>query len=73
LAQGVKPRAYIDVDPAKQGTHRDGRVVLSPDRIPTPEKAFVLGCVAKRGARALIRDHLLSRGFREGADFLFAA
>jgi hypothetical protein len=50
-----------------------GRPVISFQQLPGPDEVFVLGYVAKRGARDLARSHLLSRGFIEGRDFLMAA
>lgn len=66
-------RAYLDVDPRKQGRHRDGRVVLAPEDLPPPGQAFVVGYVGSRGARELQRSFLICRGWVEGRDFLFAA
>ena len=70
---GVKIAGYIDIDPHKQGRRLEGRPVLSPEQIPEASAAFVLGYVAKRGAREVARGHLGARGFREGRDFLMAA
>ncbi len=72
-AEGVRIAGYIDIDPRKQGRRLGGRPVISPERIPPPTEAFVLGYVAKRGARELARAHLQGRGFVEGRDFLMAA
>jgi glycosyltransferase involved in cell wall biosynthesis len=72
-AHGVKIDGYIDIDPHKQGRCLGGCRVLSPKQIPGPSDVFVLGYVAKRGARELARAHLTSRGFQEGRDFLMAA
>ncbi|HVU35800.1 MAG TPA: glycosyltransferase family 2 protein [Opitutaceae bacterium] len=69
---GLPIAGYVDIDPRKQtralgGT---GRPVLSPDALPPPSAAFVLGYVTSRGARDLIRDALRLRQFSEGTDFL---
>lgn len=72
-AEGVRISAFIDIDSRKQGTQRDGRIVLAPEEIPGPDRALVLGYVAKRGAREAQREFLIGRGFQEGRDFLFAA
>jgi glycosyltransferase involved in cell wall biosynthesis len=72
-AHGVRIAGYIDIDPRKIGREYAGRPVLSPAMLPSPEMVFVLGYVAKRGARDLARDHLQRRGFVEGRDFLMAA
>jgi len=71
--EGVPVAAYVDVAPRRQGTHRGGRVVWSPDDPRLTPELFVLGYVASRGARDLQRAHLSGRGFVEGRDFLFAA
>jgi len=71
LEHGIEIRAYIDIDPEKQGRSLSERPVLSPSEIP--EDAFVLAYVANRGARDLIRGQLQSGGRAEGQDFLMAA
>lgn len=73
VAQGVRIDAYLDIDPRKIGRRLAGRPVLSPDQLPEPSAVFVLGYVASRGARQLIRTRLCSRGFVEGRHFLMAA
>jgi hypothetical protein len=47
--------------------------VIAPESIPPPGDVFVLGYVASRGARELIRTALRSRGHVEGRDFLMCA
>jgi glycosyltransferase involved in cell wall biosynthesis len=73
VAQGVAIEAYVDIDPAKIGRRLAGRPVFGPDQLPSPAEVFVLGYVASRGARELIRSHLRSRQFIEGQHFLMAA
>lgn len=73
--QGLRIRGFIDVDakkatPALGGT---GRPVILSDQLPPPAESFVLGYVSSRGARELIRDQLLRRGYGEGRDFLMCA
>lgn len=70
-AHGITVSAYVDIDPNKLGRSRAGHHVLAPDQIPPG--AFVLGYVAKRGAREDCRARLTQRSFVEGRDFLFAA
>ncbi|MBM3853873.1 MAG: glycosyltransferase family 2 protein [Verrucomicrobia bacterium] len=72
---GVRIAGYIDVDarkiaPALGGT---GVPVLSPAQLPAPGRVFVLGYVATRGARELIRAELERRRYVEGRDFLMCA
>jgi hypothetical protein len=47
--------------------------VIPPAALPPPGETFVLGYVASRGARALIRGELARRGYTEGRDFLMCA
>jgi cellulose synthase/poly-beta-1,6-N-acetylglucosamine synthase-like glycosyltransferase len=70
-AHGITITAYVDIDPNKLGRSRAGHLVLAPEQIP--HGAFVLGYVAKRGAREDCRARLGQRGLVEGRDFLFAA
>jgi glycosyltransferase involved in cell wall biosynthesis len=72
-AHGVRISGYIDIDPRKQGRRFADREVIPPNRIPPASTVFVLGYVAKRGARELARSSLRGRGLVEGRDFLFAA
>jgi len=74
-AHGVTITGYIDVDPKKAGRGLGGTgvPVFAPERIPAPADVFVLGYVAKRGARELHRTELTRRGFVEGRDFLMGA
>jgi glycosyltransferase involved in cell wall biosynthesis len=72
---GVRIAGYIDVDakkvsPALGGT---GVPVLSPEQVPPPAEALVLGYVSTRGAREFIRGVLARRGYEEGRDFLMCA
>jgi glycosyltransferase involved in cell wall biosynthesis len=72
-AHGLEIAGYIDIDPRKTGRRLGHRPVVAPDEIPAPGKVFILGYVAKRGARELIREHLAARGHVEGRDFLIGA
>lgn len=73
VSHGVGIGSYIDVDPDKQGRHRDGRVVRAPESLTNPSSTFVIGYVGSRGARAAQRTYLDERGFVEGKDYVFAA
>jgi glycosyltransferase involved in cell wall biosynthesis len=74
-AHGVTIAGYIDIDPKKAGRALGGTgaPVIAPAQIPPPADVFVLGYVAKRGARELHREHLARRGFLEARDFLMCA
>jgi glycosyltransferase involved in cell wall biosynthesis len=73
MTHGVRIAGYIDIDPRKQGRRLAGRAVIAPTELPAPAEAFVLGYVAKRGARDLARAFLEKNGCIEGQDFLMAA
>jgi hypothetical protein len=64
---------FIDIDPKKSGVHRDGRRVILAHEIPENPRPFVLVGVGNRGAGALIHAELVSRGWKEGVDFLMCA
>jgi glycosyltransferase involved in cell wall biosynthesis len=72
-SHGARIAGYVDIDPRKVGRVLAGRPVIAPEDLPPPEQVFVLGYVAKRGARELARQALRARGFAEGRDFLMAA
>jgi glycosyltransferase involved in cell wall biosynthesis len=73
VPEGICIGGYIDIDPRKIGRQLSGAPVFGPKQIPAPADCFVLGYVAKRGARDLARNHLRSCGFVEGEDFVMAA
>lgn len=70
---GARIEGYVDIDVRKIGRRFRGRRVIGPAEVPPPGELFILGYVAKRGARELIRACLGERGYREGRDFLLAA
>ena len=70
---GVRIAGYIDIDPKKTGRRVGGVPVISPADLPAPGRAFVLGYVATRGARDLIRAELTRQSYMEGRDFLMCA
>ena len=70
---GFRFEGFIDIDPNKANSHRDGRRVVMAEDLPGRDGAFVIVGVGNRGARELIRAHLAERGWREGTDFLLAA
>lgn len=72
-ARGLEIEGFIDIDPRKIGrTTRDGPV-FAPESLPGPEHSFVLAAVGARGARDIIRQQLIQRGYREGETFLCVA
>ena len=72
-AEGIALAGYVDIDAKKTGRAVGGLPVVRPDEMPAPGEAFVLGYVASRGARDLIRSDLGRRGHVEGRDFLMCA
>ncbi|MFO1484614.1 MAG: glycosyltransferase family A protein [Verrucomicrobiaceae bacterium] len=64
---------FIDVDEAKSGQHRDGRMVRMANDLPERDGSFILAGVGARGARERIHTHLTERGWVEGRDFLLVA
>lgn len=70
-AAGLQVGGYIDIDPKKIGRRPQGAQVFGPERIERGRLPFILGAVARQGARALIRDRLVRAGRREARDFLF--
>lgn len=69
---GVRAVRFVDIDPRKIGGVARGVTIVPPEALVRGESTVVCA-VGARGARALIRAHLLERGFEEGSDFLFAA
>lgn len=67
--QGIEIEAYIDVVQNKT----QERPCIYFEDIRAPGQYFVVSYVANRGQREKIREFLLSRGYRDGIDFLLAA
>lgn len=69
--EGVKPAAFVDIDPRLRGRTRRGVPVLDPEELPAwlVSGAVVLAAVASRGAREAIRSRLAAMGLVEGTDF----
>jgi hypothetical protein len=70
--EGVAVDGFIDIDPRKIGRIVRDRPVHPPAFLES-QRAFVLGCVGKRGARYEIRAALLAMDYVEGRDFILAA
>ncbi|MEL6545311.1 MAG: hypothetical protein AAFQ82_11845 [Myxococcota bacterium] len=71
--RGVRISRYVDIDPKKIGATRRGVPVVSPDAIQPAKNQVLLAAVGARGARELIRGHVMKLGFIEGGDFWCAA
>jgi hypothetical protein len=71
-ANGVRCRRFVDIDLAKIGRSARGVPIVAPAELRSGEDVVVVA-VGARGARELVRAHLLGRGFVEGRDFVCAA
>lgn len=73
LREGAPLAAFVDIDPGKIGGRKRGRPVIAPEDLQALWRAsprpVVLAAVGARGARALIREQLISMGLREGEDW----
>ncbi|HEY5243052.1 MAG TPA: glycosyltransferase [Polyangiaceae bacterium] len=69
---GVHARLFVDIDPRKIGHTARGVPIVAPEALTRGEDTLVVA-VGVRGARELVRAHLVERGFVEGADFVCAA
>jgi len=70
---GLQITAVIDIDPRKIGKTKRGAPVVAREALPGPRDAFVITAVGSADARALIRQQLHERGYRESQDFICAA
>ncbi|HUO86058.1 MAG TPA: glycosyltransferase [Thermoanaerobaculia bacterium] len=70
LRRGIRPVAWIDIDPKKIGRRFDGLPVFEPDRLDASPRPFVLGYVTSHGAREQISARLDALGYRVGRDYL---
>lgn len=71
-AQGVRFRAYLDIDPAKIGSVRQGAPVLPYHEAPRPGEGFVVSYVSQPGAGEAVSRTLASMGLVHGRDYLLA-
>lgn len=72
-AHGVRIKAYIDIDPKREGKTVRGMPIHMPSAITDPSFGFVVSYVGKRGAWSTIQPPLIARGYVEGEHFLMAA
>ena len=71
--EGVRIRAFVDLDPRKVGQYIRGAPVLSPADIQEHRDAFCVAAVGQLGAREEIRAALADLGWRDGTDFVAVA
>jgi glycosyltransferase involved in cell wall biosynthesis len=69
---GVRASQFVDVDPRKIGRIARAAPIGSPDSLRRGDHTVVVA-VGARGARSLVRAHLVAHGFVEGDDFVCAA
>ena len=73
VREGAPLAAFVDIDLNKVGRTRRGAPIIPPEELKEWWGRFanpvVLAAVGSRGARALIRENLCSRGLREGIDW----
>ncbi len=70
MEQGVRPSAWIDVDPKKIGKQIWGLKVYAPCWLEERRhRPLVLVYVRSRGAKEQIREYLCEIGYQEGPDF----
>jgi glycosyltransferase involved in cell wall biosynthesis len=71
-AHGVRAQRFVDIDPRKIGRTTRRAPIVPPEALVRGEDMVVVA-VGVRGARELVRAHLVAREFVEGADFVCAA
>jgi hypothetical protein len=69
---GARATRFVDIDPRKIGRTARAAPIVPPQSLRKGEHVIVVA-VGARGARGLVRAHLVERGFIEGADFVCAA
>lgn len=70
LDRGIRPSAWVDVDPAKIGHVVWGRPVRPPEWLDRRPRPFVLLYVTAHGARDYAAGRLDGWGYRAGDDYL---
>jgi len=73
LAQGLRVRAFVDLDPRKIGQEIHGARVVAPGEIRRFRGALAVAAVGSPGARADIRAVLDGAGWREMTDYCAVA
>jgi glycosyltransferase involved in cell wall biosynthesis len=69
---GAPTSRFVDIDPRKIGRTARAVPITPPESLRKGEHTIVVA-VGARGARALVRAHLVERGFAEGTDFVCAS
>ena len=68
-AEGIRVELFVDIDPAKIGRSLHGVTVVAPEKLGTYDGIHLIAAVGAKGARALIREHLAGKGWREVEQF----
>lgn len=69
VQEGIRVRAFYDIDPRKIGQMIHGVPVRDARDLSDQADAFLLVAVGAAGARAFIRQELTATGLREPADY----
>ena len=72
LSRGLRPSAWIDIDPRKIGSGLEGVPVVAEGELERLGRPYVVSLVGNRGAGEEISRRLGNLGYREGADFVLA-
>ncbi len=77
LQEGIRPYAYVDVDPKIIGRTLHTAPILAPQELPASwdraDRPVLIAAVGARGARPLIRAWLDQFRLQEGQDWWFSA
>jgi cellulose synthase/poly-beta-1,6-N-acetylglucosamine synthase-like glycosyltransferase len=73
IEQGFMVRRMYDIDPKKVGEQIHGVRVLHPDEIGRADGVLMVVAVGAAGARELIEQHAMARGYELGEDVWFVA
>ena len=71
--EGVRVRAFVDLNPRKLGQQIHGAPVIPPLQVTAYRGAFCVAAVGQFGARARIRALLIQLGWKEGKNFVAVA
>lgn len=69
---GIRPIAFVDIDPRKIGGVARGARIDPPESV-VPGATTIVCAVGARGARTILRERFAKIPLVEGEDFLFAA
>lgn len=71
--EGIRIRAFVDVDPRKIGQEVHGAPVLPAEHGVELRTGLAVAAVGNAAGRARIRERLTDAGWREGTDFVAVA